>query len=46
LNKEWYYDWDGLCDDWLIDGVRPLIYINPYIADLSSFDVNLRQNLF
>lgn len=42
LNKSWYYDWDVLCDDWLLDGVRPLIYINPYIADLSSFGVDLR----
>lgn len=29
---------------WLQDGVKPFVYINPYIADLSSFDVDLREN--
>ena len=31
-----------MVDEWAVDGVRPLIYINPYIADLSNFDVQLR----
>ena len=44
LNRDWYYDWDNMVDEWAIDGVKPLIYINPYIADLSSFDVNTREN--
>jgi alpha-glucosidase len=44
LNRDYYYDWDGLCDKWQQDGVKPFVYINPYIADLSSFDVNLREN--
>ena len=42
LDVDWYYDWDGMVDEWAVDGVRPLIYINPYIADLSNFDVQLR----
>jgi len=44
LNREWYPNWDSLCDEWELDGVKPLVYINPYIADLSSFGVNLREN--
>jgi alpha-glucosidase (family GH31 glycosyl hydrolase) len=31
---------------WAKDDVRPFIYINPYIADLSSFVTNLRENYF
>ena len=46
LNRSWYYDWDGLCDEWELDGVRPFVYINPYIADLSSFGVDLRENQY
>lgn len=46
LNRDWYSDWDNMCDQWQTDGVKPFIYINPYVADLSSFDVNLRQNQF
>ena len=26
--------------------MKPFIYLNPYIADLSTFVTNLRQNLF
>lgn len=45
LNESWYYDWNGLCDEWAQDGVKPLVYINPYIADLSSFEgADIRQN--
>lgn len=46
LNNSWYYDWNGLCDQWEADGVKPLVYINPYIADLSSFDVEIRENQY
>jgi alpha-glucosidase len=42
LNRDWYYNWDAMVDEWTLSGVRPIIYINPYIADLSSFNVNLR----
>ena len=46
LNRDWYYDWDNMVDEWAKDGVKPWIYINPYIADLSSFNVSLRQDQF
>ena len=46
LNRDWYYDWDNMVSDWALDGVKPFIYINPYIADLSDFVTNLRENLF
>ena len=31
LNKDWYYDWDNMVTQWSLDGVKPFIYINPYI---------------
>ena len=31
LKTDWYYDWDNMVDNWAKDGVRPFIYINPYI---------------
>jgi len=31
LKRDYYYDWDRMVTDWEMDGVRPLIYINPYI---------------
>lgn len=46
LNRDWYYDWDSMVDEWAVDGVKPLIYINPYIADLSSFNVNTREDQY
>ena len=44
MNREWYYDWDNMVDEWAEDGVKPFIYINPYIADLSTFGVDIRQD--
>lgn len=44
LNRNQYPNWDQMIDDWKQDGVKPLIYINPYFANLS--DVNLTRNLF
>ena len=35
-----------MVSSWALDGVRPFIYINPYIADLSNFVTDLRQNLY
>ena len=47
LNREWYYDWDNMVDEWEADGCHPFIYINPYIADLSDFpSAHLRTNYF
>lgn len=36
LNREHYPEWDRMVDDWAQDGVRPFIYINPYIANLTG----------
>jgi len=38
LNRNWYDDWDRMVDDWAKDGVRPLIYFNPYIANLTDIE--------
>ena len=43
LNRDWYPNWDQMVADWALDGVRPFIYINPYMADLSEF-THVRQN--
>lgn len=42
LNKETYPNWDSMIDSWAQDGVRPMVYINPYFANLTSFAPNLR----
>ena len=31
LKNDWYWDWSRMVRDWAVDGVRPFIYINPYI---------------
>jgi alpha-glucosidase len=46
LNREWYPQWDRMVADWAADGVRPIIYLNPYIANLSGFNISLRENQF
>ena len=38
LNRDWYNDWDRMVADWAKDGVRPLIYFNPYIANLTNIE--------
>lgn len=44
LNYDQYPNWNEMVDEWAVDGVKPFIYINPYISDLSDFGVDLRQN--
>ena len=34
-----------MVDEWALDGCRPFVYINPYIADLSSVDA-IRQHQY
>ena len=36
LNRDWYDDWDRMVDNWAKDGVHPLVYFNPYIANLTD----------
>lgn len=45
LNRDHYYDWDSMVDLWQKDNVKPFVYINPYIADLSSVE-SIRHHLF
>lgn len=44
LNREWYPEWDRMVDEWAKDNVKPLVYFNPYIANLTEFVTG--QNLF
>jgi len=43
LNLDQYPDWDTMVAGWAEDGCRPLIYINPYIANLTGTP-GIRQN--
>jgi alpha-glucosidase (family GH31 glycosyl hydrolase) len=45
LNKNQYPDWDGMVDKWEKDGVRPMIYMNPYFANLTG-NPQIRANYF
>jgi alpha-glucosidase len=45
LNKNQYPDWDGMLDSWAADGVKPMIYMNPYFANLTG-NPNIRTNYF
>lgn len=36
LNNKTYPTWDNMVRDWMTDGVRPLVYINPYLANLTT----------
>ena len=31
---------------WALDGVRPMIYMNPYVADLAAADPDLRTQYY
>lgn len=47
LSQKQYYDWDRMVTDWAKDGVRPLIYMNPFIARLTEEQrEGLRQDQF
>ncbi len=45
LKTDWYPDWDRMVSDWAVDGVKPFIYINPYIQDTSEVE-GIRQDQF
>eukprot|EP00347_Sterkiella_histriomuscorum_P004531 403360108 len=45
LNRQQYPDWDRMVDGWQQDGVKPMIYINPYFANLTG-DQAITRNLF
>jgi sulfoquinovosidase len=29
-----------MCDKWNEDGVKPIVYLNPYLADLSELGID------
>jgi len=45
LNKEYYPQWDSMVAKWREDGVRPMVYMNPYFANLTG-NHDIRRNLF
>lgn len=45
LNRLQYPQWDEMVDEWQLDGVKPMIYINPYFANLTG-DPAITRNLF
>ena len=44
LNREFYPEWDSMIANWTNDGVKAMVYINPYFANLT--DVSITRNLF
>jgi alpha-glucosidase (family GH31 glycosyl hydrolase) len=44
LNRNFYPNWDNMVKRWKDDGVKPMIYINPYFANLS--DPQISRDLF
>ena len=36
LNRNHYPNWDSIVDGWEADGVRPMVYINPYLQNLTG----------
>lgn len=45
LNTTHYPKWNQMISQWSVEGVKPLIYLNPYIANISG-SLGLRQNQF
>ena len=45
LNRKYYPNWDNMLADWKKDGVRPMVYMNPYYANLTG-NPDIKNNLF
>lgn len=41
-----YPNWEALVQDLNTDGVRVMVYVSPYLADVSGLKPNVRRNLF
>jgi alpha-glucosidase (family GH31 glycosyl hydrolase) len=39
LNETQYSSWNAIVDDWEEKGIRPIVYMNPYLADLAEFGI-------
>jgi len=46
LSRTEYPNWDSMIEGWANDGVRPMIYMNPYIANLDLVDPDLKDGYF
>lgn len=44
LNQDFYPQWNDMISTWNTDGVKAMIYINPYFANLT--DSSIKRNLF
>lgn len=44
LNRVFYPQWDEMIANWTKDGVKAMVYINPYFANLT--DPSITRNLF
>lgn len=40
LNPKQYPEWHEMIDEWAVDGIKPVIYCSPYIADLTQIGVD------
>ena len=45
LNRKHYHDWDNMVANWKAEGVRPMVYMNPYFANLTG-NPEIRTNYF
>ena len=36
LNRKQYPEWDSMIESWKSENVRPVVYLNPYLADLEN----------
>lgn len=49
LSLQHYPKWNEMVDEWEQDGVKPLVYINPYFANLNTAefaDIEIRHDYF
>lgn len=46
VDYERYPGWEEMVRDFNNDGVRMMVYVSPYLADIGSLKPNLRRNLF
>lgn len=46
VDYDHYPGWDQMVTEFKNDGVRVMVYINPYLADIGDLKPNIRRNLF
>jgi len=45
LNLDQYPNWNSMIDSWALDGVKPMLYINPYFANMTG-NPEVKTNYF